>query len=146
MCHLPSLKPSLCISLSCSKMKYFLNEWIDGFHPCVSFNSKVFYKSFILLTYFVFYQPSFELYINCCCLAKSYLTLWPQPVMLLCSWNFPGKNTGVACHFLLQGIFPTQGLNLHLLHWQADSLPLSTWEVLAYYSALSKCWLVLIIN
>ena len=29
------------------------------------------------------------------------------------------------CHFLVQGIFPTQGSNLHLLHWQADSLPLS---------------------
>ena len=33
-------------------------------------------------------------------------------------------NTGVGCHFLLQGIFPTQGLNPHLLHWQVDSLPL----------------------
>ena len=39
-------------------------------------------------------------------------------------WNFPGKNTGVCCHCLLQGIFPTQGLNPHLLRWQADSLPL----------------------
>ena len=32
----------------------------------------------------------------------------------------PGKNTGGGCHALLQGIFPTQGLNphlLHLLHW-----------------------------
>ena len=36
-----------------------------------------------------------------------------------------GKNTGVCCRFLLQGIFPTQGLNLHLLYWQPDSLPLS---------------------
>ena len=37
---------------------------------------------------------------------------------------FPGKNTGVGCHFLLQGIFPTQGSNtrlLHLLDWEADS-------------------------
>ena len=39
----------------------------------------------------------------------------------------PGKNTGVGCHFLLEGIFPTQGLNLGLLHWQVDSLPLSHW-------------------
>ena len=30
----------------------------------------------------------------------------------LCPWNFPGKNTGVLCHFLLQGIFPTQGSDL----------------------------------
>ena len=34
-------------------------------------------------------------------------------------------NTEVGCHFLLQGILPTQGLNLCLLHWQAGSLPLS---------------------
>ena len=49
------------------------------------------------------------------------------PARLLCPWDFPGKNTGVGCHSLLQGIFLTQGLNLHLLcllHWQADSLPL----------------------
>ena len=32
-----------------------------------------------------------------------------------CPWNFPGKNTGVVCHFLLQGIFLTQESNLHLL-------------------------------
>ena len=40
----------------------------------------------------------------------------------------PGKNTGVGCHFLLQGIFPTQGSNPHLLgllHWQEGSLPLA---------------------
>ena len=36
----------------------------------------------------------------------------------------PGKNTGVGCHALLQGICPTQGSNLSLLHWQADSLSL----------------------
>ena len=34
-----------------------------------------------------------------------------QPTRLLCPWNFPGKSTGVGFHFLLQGIFPTQGSN-----------------------------------
>ena len=38
---------------------------------------------------------------------------------------FPGKNTGVGCNFLLQGIFQTQRSNLHLLYWQAGSLPLN---------------------
>ena len=38
-----------------------------------------------------------------------------QPTRLPCPWNSPGKNTGVSCHFLLQGIFPTQGLNQSLL-------------------------------
>ena len=42
--------------------------------------------------------------------------------------NSPGKNIGMGCHALLQGIFLTQGLNpclLHLLHWQEGSLPLA---------------------
>ena len=46
--------------------------------------------------------------------------------------NPPGKNTGVDCHLLLQGIFLTQGSNprlLHLLHWQAGSLPDATWAL-----------------
>ena len=39
-----------------------------------------------------------------------------QPARLLCPWDSPGKNTGVGCHFLLQGIFPTQESNPGLLH------------------------------
>ena len=39
-----------------------------------------------------------------------------QPARLLCPWNFPGKNTEVGCHSLLQGIFPSQGLDPDLLH------------------------------
>ena len=38
--------------------------------------------------------------------------------MLLRPWDSPGKSTGVGCHFLLQGIFPTQGLNPGLLHYR----------------------------
>ena len=65
----------------------------------------------------------------CCCglATKSCPTLlWPhrlQHARFLCPWNSPGKNNGEGGHFLLQGIFPTQGLNPRLLHWQADSLP-----------------------
>ena len=50
-----------------------------------------------------------------------------QSARLLSPCGSPGKNTGVGYHFLFQGIFLTQGSNpclLHLLHWQADSLPL----------------------
>ena len=39
-----------------------------------------------------------------------------SPARLLCLWDFPGKNTGVGCHFLIQGIFLTQGSNPGLLH------------------------------
>ena len=43
-----------------------------------------------------------------------------QAARLLCPWDFPSKNTGVGCDFLLQGIFLTQGSMqglLNLLHW-----------------------------
>ena len=51
-----------------------------------------------------------------------------QPTRLLCPWDFPGKSTGVGCHFLLQEVFPTQGWNLsllQLLYWLVDFLLLS---------------------
>ena len=46
-----------------------------------------------------------------------------QPARLLCLWDFPGNNTGVGCHFLLQGIFPTQGSNPGLPHCRQMLLP-----------------------
>ena len=61
-------------------------------------------------------------------LSNSLLPCVLQPTRLLGPWNFPGKNTRVSGHFLLQGIFPTQGSNLCLLRplpWQVDYLPLS---------------------
>ena len=39
-----------------------------------------------------------------------------QPTKLLHPWDSPGKNTGVGCHFLVQGIFPTQRSNPGLPH------------------------------
>ena len=39
-----------------------------------------------------------------------------QPARLLCPLGFSGKITGMGCHALLQGIFPTQGLNPGILH------------------------------
>ena len=66
-----------------------------------------------------------------CSVAQSYLTLWPpglQLASLLCPWDFPGKNTGGGCHFLLQGIFLTQGWNPHL-----------TWEDWTQYLPASLC-------
>ena len=50
------------------------------------------------------------------------------PARLLRPWDFPGKDTRVGCHALLQGIFLSQGPNPHLLgllHWQAGSSPLA---------------------
>ena len=77
---------------------------------------------------------------NSSCLCMSCCFSWVRlcdpmdrsPPSLLCTWDSPGKNSGVGCHALFQGIFLAQGSNLchsSLLHWQAGSLPLSaTWE------------------
>ena len=48
-----------------------------------------------------------------------------SPTRLLNPWDFPGKSTGVDCHFLLQGIFPTQGSNPGLPHCRQTLYPLS---------------------
>ena len=57
---------------------------------------------------------------RCCCLvAKSCPTFaspWTVTTGLLCSWDFPGKNTRVGCHFLLQETFQNQKSNPYLLH------------------------------
>ena len=53
----------------------------------------------------------------CCQFSHVWLFAIPwTEARLLCSWDSPGSNTGVGCHFLLQGIFPTQGWNPGLLH------------------------------
>ena len=49
-------------------------------------------------------------------LEKNQCSLSPLGTTLtLCPWDSPGKNTGMGCHALLQGIFPTQGSNLCFL-------------------------------
>ena len=55
--------------------------------------------------------------------------IWGTPInfaflsRLLCPWDSPGKNTGVGCHALLPGTFPTQRSNLGSPALQADPLP-----------------------
>ena len=58
-------------------------------------------------------------YLECVSLSVMSDSLWPQglkPARLLCPWDSPGKDPGVDCHSLFQGIFPTQRLNQGLQH------------------------------
>ena len=93
------------------------------------------------LIYSLFYEKS------CCCLVTKLCPalLGPhglQCTKLLCPWNFPGKNIGVSCHFLLQGIFPTQESNPCLLYCRWILYYWVTWEAL-WKSADLKCILSL---
>ena len=75
-------------------------KWVD---ICVS---EYFY---ILADYFLFQNELRK--------SKSFShTSWTVAYRLLHPWNFPGKGTGVGCHFLLQGFCPIQGLNPGLPH------------------------------
>ena len=64
--------------------------------------------------------------------ARLFATLWivgcPK---LLRPWDFQGKSTGVGCHFLLQGIFPTQRLNPGLSHCRQTLYHLNHQVILA---------------
>ena len=78
--------------------------------------------------------------------AQSCLTLCGPMVYsfarLLCPWGSPGKNTGVGCHFLHQGIFPTQELNPGLLHCMQSLSCLSHQRRLYYKATVIKTVLI----
>ena len=66
--------------------------------------------------------------VSCACSVMSD-SLWPHGQAPLFS-HFPGRNIGVGCYFLLQGIFSIQGWNLRLLcllHWLVNSYPGAIW-------------------
>ena len=88
-------------------------------------------------------RPSFSI---CCFLVTScvwlFVTLGLKPTRLLCPWNFPGKNTGVGCHFLLKGIFLTQGLNSSLLLGRWILFYWATWEAPSWFT---YCYLLLLL-
>ena len=66
-------------------------------------------------------------------------------------WDSPGNNTGVPCYFLLQELFPTQGLNsslLYLLHWQVSFQLLVPPGKISFWvtSSVILCWRALSTN
>ena len=63
--------------------------------------------------FYLFWVPMCVL--SCLSHVRLSVTPWTIPhTRLLCLWNSTGKNTGVGCYSLLQGIFPTQGSNPHV--------------------------------
>ena len=106
--------------------------------------------------YFPAYSPLVLAYSATSVMSDSLWTHGLYPARLLCPWAFPGKNTGVGGHFLLQGIFPTKGSKPHrlhcrqiLYHWATGECPLSTfwghnffqsWIHLIHSEAVALSW------
>ena len=80
-----------------------------------------------------------------CVCARTHMCMWSQLLSVvqlynpmeaaedstfLCPWDSPDKNTGVSCHFLFQGIFPTQGLNPGLLFCRQILYQWATWNTI----------------
>ena len=86
------------------------------------------------------YFNHFSIYARVCARMLSGVLLvatpWTVAARLLCSWDFPDKNTGVGCHFLFQGIFLTRRSYPCLLHWQMGSSPLSLTRLQPSHSSL----------
>ena len=103
-----------------------------GLASCMSVCLSFFLLSPLFLL--VFFPPFQQTFIRhqLCMLSRFsrvwlFVTLWTVACQAPLSMEFSSKNIGVGCHFPLQGIFPTHGLNLNLLcllHWQKSSLPL----------------------
>ena len=83
------------------------------------------YVAWLRLQLFIIYNHSDSVLVKVKSLnrVRLFVTHGLQPARLLCPWDFPGNNTGVGCHFLLQGVFPTQGSNPGLTHCRKMLLP-----------------------
>ena len=79
------------ISLTCSDVTHLL--------MCLSGHLSIFFGVWVCM-------------LSCSAVVDSLQFHGLRPSRLLHPWNFPGKNIGVGCHFLLQGIFLNQELNV----------------------------------
>ena len=124
----PGTEPVSCVS--CLADRFFTtapsgepsstHEELSLHSCCVHVNKTVAYWNLVCYRNFLHGAKSFQL-----CLFSNLCTVAHQAPLSMGSFR---QDTVVGHHALLQGIFPTQGLNPHLLcllHWQAGSLPLA---------------------
>ena len=146
-------QPTCAALLGCGGQKmlspFFFSCWIGIIRHsvlCLSFNPEIpnqfsplttFQKSHLVASY----TTSSIYTCICACSVTSVMSnsLWPyglHSARFLCPWHSPDKTSGVSCHALLQGIFPTQGMNLGFLYCRwiltTEPLPLSGKPVIVF--------------
>ena len=90
---------------------WFSYSWFELTHTsyCILHNFVLSYSSNSKY-FFILPNDCVCVWVCVCVCSVASDSLWSHglnPARLLCSWNFPGKNTGASCHFLLQGLFLT---------------------------------------
>ena len=116
-CSVTQSCPTLCSPVDCSTsgfpVLHYLPELVGDMNLMLRF---VPIESMMPANRVILCCPLLPLSVGHSVMSDSLQPHGLQPTRLLHPWDSPGKNTGVGCHFLLQGIFPTQGLNPGLLH------------------------------
>ena len=100
VCHCFHCFPSICHEVM-GQDTTILVFWMLSFKPTFSFSTFTFIKRTLIVSYG---NP-----LQCYCLENPRDRGAWWAAVLLCPWNFPGKNTRIGYHFLFQGIFPSQG-------------------------------------
>ena len=99
------------------QLAFVMNVWIDAGHSVCWASLEMEQRSRIQMKLWWYSLCMVATSQSACSVASvmsdSLRPLGLKPTRLLCPWDFPGKNTGLGCHALPQGIFPTQGLNSH---------------------------------
>ena len=92
------------------------NHYPSEYLPCSKnpLQAEIFCSDHLKKGVEIFDDPPWSTVLCCpvCVSRFSHVQLFATP------WNFPGKNTGVGCHFLPQGIFLTQGSNPGVSDWR----------------------------
>ena len=106
---------------SLSRVRLFRTPWTAAYqaHPSMGFSRQEYWSGVpVPSPYFTVTLPQLciSVQFSCSVMSDSLQPHRLQPTRFLHPWDFPGKNTGVGCHFLLQEIFLTQGLNPGLPH------------------------------
>ena len=131
---LPFPSPMHACILSClSRVRLCATPWTAAHKSplCTEFSKQEYWSG-------VPFPPPTQACMLCCFShVRLCATLWTAAHQAPLSTGFSSKNTGVGCHFLLQGIFPTQGSNSGLPHCRQTLYCLSHQGIKSFYN-LSK--------
>ena len=143
-CHFPTIFKVSCVCMFITVCIYLCVCVYIYIYTYICTYIHIYVNIYTCIHIYIYLERLYECGCVCVCVCQvtsvMSASLWPQglyPARLLCSWDSPGKNTGEGSQALLQGIFPTQGLNLcllWLLHCRWILYHQATGEAISYFT------------